>query len=92
MVLDTVFNTPIKVMRDDRVKSKTSPLAKANLKASLRILTLHYFANQLGYMVAGSGNRSELSIGYSTKYGDGGVDILPLDNLTPTCLERLIML
>ena len=92
MVLDTVFNTPIKAMQDDMVKAKTSRLAKANLKASLRILTLHYFANQLGYMVAGSGNRSELSVGYFTKYWDGGVDILPLDNPAPTCLERLIML
>ena len=45
------------------------------------MLTLYYFANRLKYMVVGSGNRDELSIGYFTKYGDGGVDIQPLGNL-----------
>ncbi|MDO8734636.1 MAG: NAD+ synthase [Elusimicrobiota bacterium] len=56
-------------------------LAQANLKPRLRMLTLYYFANKLNYIVAGTGNKSELSIGYFTKYGDGGVDILPLGDL-----------
>jgi NAD+ synthase len=58
-----------------------SRLALGNLKARLRMLTLYFHANELGYMVVGSGNRSELAVGYFTKYGDGGVDILPLGNL-----------
>ncbi len=58
-----------------------SRLALGNLKARLRMLTLYFHANELGYMVIGSGNRSELAVGYFTKYGDGGVDILPLGNL-----------
>ncbi len=81
VVLDTVFDTLLKALPSDRVESSVSRLAKANLKVRLRMLTLYYFANQLKYMVAGSGNRSELSVGYFTKYGDGGVDILPLGNL-----------
>ncbi len=56
-------------------------LTQANLKPRLRMLTLYYFANKLNYLVAGTGNKSELSIGYFTKYGDGGVDILPLGDL-----------
>ena len=32
-------------------------------------------------MVVGTGNKSELSIGYFTKYGDGGTDILPIGDL-----------
>ena len=56
-------------------------LADANIKARLRMLTLYYLANRLRYLVAGSGNRSELAVGYFTKYGDGGVDIMPLGNL-----------
>ncbi len=56
-------------------------LARANLKPRLRMLTLYYFANKLNYIVAGTGNKSELSIGYFTKYGDGGVDILPIGDL-----------
>jgi len=40
-------------------------------------------------MVAGSSNRSELSIGYFTKYGDGGVDIMPLGNLVKGQVREL---
>jgi NAD+ synthase len=51
------------------------------VKPRLRMTTLYFVANTLNYMVAGTGNRSELSIGYFTKYGDGGVDLLPIGNL-----------
>jgi NAD+ synthase len=53
----------------------------ANLKPRLRMATLYFFANQRKGLVAGTGNRSELAIGYFTKYGDGGVDVLPIGNL-----------
>lgn len=53
-------------------------LAAANIKPRLRMATLYYFANVLKYLVVGTGNKSEISVGYFTKYGDGGVDILPL--------------
>jgi NAD+ synthase len=53
------------------------------------MLTLYYFANQLKYMVVGAGNRSELAMGYFTKYGDGGVDILPLGNLVKEQVREL---
>jgi NAD+ synthase len=56
-------------------------LPLANVKPRLRMTTLYFVANTLNYMVAGTGNRSELSIGYFTKYGDGGVDLLPIGNL-----------
>ncbi len=57
-------------------------LAQANLKPRLRMVTLYYHANLNNYLVVGTGNRDEIYVGYSTKYGDGGVDILPLGNLT----------
>lgn len=56
-------------------------LADANLKPRLRMLVLYYFANGLNYLVCGTGNKSEFMVGYFTKYGDGGVDILPIGNL-----------
>src|SRR5688572_10376896 len=56
-------------------------LPLANVKPRLRMTTLYFVANTLNYMVAGTGNRSELSIGYFTKYGDGGVDLLPIGHL-----------
>lgn len=52
-----------------------------NLKARLRMSTLYYVGSSLGYLVAGTGNRSELMIGYFTKYGDGGADLLPIGML-----------
>ncbi|HEY3315625.1 MAG TPA: NAD(+) synthase [Bacillota bacterium] len=56
-------------------------LALANIKPRLRMMTVYYHANLRGYLVIGTGNRSELAMGYFTKYGDGGVDLLPLGNL-----------
>jgi NAD+ synthase len=53
----------------------------ANVKPRLRMATLYFLANRLNYLVAGTGNRCELAIGYFTKYGDGGVDLLPLGAL-----------
>jgi len=53
----------------------------ANLKPRLRMTTLYAVANALDYLVAGTGNRSELAIGYFTKHGDGGVDLLPIGDL-----------
>lgn len=53
----------------------------ANIKPRLRMSTLYFFANTLNYLVAGTGNRSELSIGYFSKYGDGGCDLLPIGHL-----------
>jgi NAD+ synthase len=78
VVLDEVFDTLLKVLPDDSVEPVANQLAQANLKPRLRMLTLYYFANSLKYMVVGSSNKSELSVGYFTKYGDSGVDILPL--------------
>ena len=88
VVLDTAFDTLLKVLPGN-VDPAASRLAKANLKARLRMLTLYYFANQLEYMVVGPGNKSELSVGYFTKYGDAGVDILPLGNLLKGQIREL---
>ena len=54
----------------------------ANIKPRLRMTALYYLANTLNYLVAGTGNRAELAVGYFTKWGDGGVDLLPLGRLT----------
>jgi NAD+ synthase len=56
-------------------------MAVANIKPRLRMITLYHVANTNGLMVTGTGNRTELMVGYFTKYGDGGVDLLPLGSL-----------
>jgi len=60
------------------------PLAAANIKPRLRMVSLYYLAQTHNYLVLGSGNKTELMVGYFTKYGDGGVDVLPLGDLTKT--------
>jgi NAD+ synthase len=64
-------------------------LAYANLKPRLRMMTLYYFANLNHYLVIGTGNKSEISVGYFTKYGDGGVDVLPLGDFLKSEVREL---
>ena len=64
-------------------------MCQANLKPRLRMTTLYYYANILNYLVAGTGNKSERLVGYFTKYGDGGADLLPLGDLTKTQVWKL---
>lgn len=74
---------------DKRTLSAREQLALANLKPRLRMSTLYYFANQYNYIVVGTENLSELTIGYFTKHGDGGVDILPIANLVKNQVYEL---
>lgn len=64
-------------------------LSEANIKPRLRMIILYYYANNLGYLVMGSGNKSELMAGYFTKYGDGAVDLLPLGGLYKTEVRQI---
>jgi NAD+ synthase len=64
-------------------------LAKINLKPRLRMLVLYYFANTLNYLVCGTGNKAEISVGYFTKYGDGAVDLLPIGDLLKRQVRQL---
>jgi len=81
VVLDDILDALLQVLPSYKTDPTVSQLAQGNLRPRLRMLTLYYLANQLKYMVVGSSNKSELSVGYFTKYGDGGVDIIPLGNL-----------
>jgi NAD+ synthase len=65
------FYTPDEIGGNHRITD-------ANLKARLRMSTLYAVANSRNYLVAGTDNAAEVYTGYFTKYGDGGVDLLPL--------------
>lgn len=56
----------------------------SNVKPRLRMITLYYLAQANNYLVLGSGNRTEIAVGYFTKHGDGGVDLMPLGDLSKT--------
>ncbi|MDR7422127.1 MAG: NAD(+) synthase [Armatimonadota bacterium] len=77
VVLDGVYDALVAALRASPQFAE-HPIALANLKPRLRMTTLYYFANRLNRLVVGTGNWSEAHVGYFTKYGDGGVDLLPL--------------
>lgn len=66
----------------DATADHTLRLARANIKPRLRMISLYYLATRWNALVIGTDNLSELTIGYFTKYGDGGVDLMPIANLT----------
>lgn len=53
-------------------------LAMANVKPRLRMTTLYFHAQNNNYLVVGGTNKSEFVVGYYTKHGDSGVDLLPM--------------
>ena len=72
-----------------KILPKANRIAVANLKPRLRMLVLYYFANKLNYLVCGTGNKSEIKVGYFTKHGDGATDLLPLGDLLKSQVKQL---
>lgn len=64
-------------------------LLRANIKPRLRMITLYYSAQGRNSLVLGTSNKSELSVGYSTKHGDAGVDLQLLGDLLKTEVYEL---
>ena len=84
--LEDVLNSFANVLGDD---PKNKALQVANMKPRMRMIVLYYFANKYGYLVPGTDNKTEEMTGYFTKYGDGGVDILPIADLLKTEVRAL---
>lgn len=65
-------------------------LALANSRSRLRMTALYYLACRHSMLVAGTGNKIEdFGIGFFTKYGDGGVDLSPIGDLTKSEVYEL---
>ena len=71
------------------VRIDGTKVAKANAAARIRMAILYYYANSLGYLVAGTGDKSENLLGYFTKWGDGGSDFMPILHLYKTQVREL---
>ena len=69
--------------------SSEYPMAAANIKPRLRMIAWYYLAQSHNYLVLGCGNKTEIGVGYFTKYGDGGADLLPLGDLYKTQVWEL---
>ena len=64
-------------------------MARANIKPRLRMTTLYYYGQDHNYLVVGSSNKSEFVVGYFTKHGDSGVDLLPLADFVKSEIKAL---
>lgn len=84
VTLDSVYDEFLKVV--DETEDK---LVKANIKPRLRMTTLYYYAGLNNYLVVGAENKSELVVGYFTKYGDSGADLMPIANLVKSQVRML---
>lgn len=64
------------------LKREISIDSKINIKPRLRMTTLYSIAQTLGYLVIGTGNLCEATVGYTTKWGDSAYDFNPIANFT----------
>ncbi len=82
--LTSVFDQLVGALPEHADKA-VMELALANTRARLRMTTLYYFAGLQRALVVGTGNKVEdFGVGFFTKYGDGGVDLSPIADLTKT--------
>jgi NAD+ synthase len=84
--LSDLFDGFISLFNDDF----KNDLSLANTRSRLRMVTLYQIAGSKGGIVVGTGNKIEdFGVGFFTKYGDGGVDISPIADLTKTEVREL---
>jgi NAD+ synthase len=86
MVVD--ITGPVQSFQEILPKLATQ-LTEANVKARCRMIVLYMIANSTGRLVMGCSNKTELMIGYFTKFGDGGADYLPIGDLYKTQVREL---
>ena len=75
-----------KFLLSNTVKDK---LAGGNFSARIRMELLYYYAATNNLLVLGTADKSELMIGYFTKFGDEGADIFPIGELYKTQVRLL---
>lgn len=68
---------------------KPNDLSQINTKARIRMVILYNFANSKNALVVGTSNKTELALGYGTKYGDLGADIEVLGDLFKEDIYKL---
>ena len=71
------------------IKYTDNMLLTGNLVARVRMCVLYYYSGLMGRLVLGSSNKTELMLGYFTKFGDGAADLLPLGDIYKTQLFGL---
>ncbi len=90
IALEEIYNGLLRIMDTGvGLQEDFKRLITNNIKPRLRMTVLYYYAQLNHYLVVGTANKSELSVGYFTKHGDGAVDLLPIGNLMKTQVWEL---
>ncbi len=92
----SILKIPYKIIDINNIKNefldalgKTgNKLVEGNLISRVRMSILYYYANFLNKMVLGTANKTEITIGYFTKYGDGASDLSPIGCLYKTQVKE----
>jgi len=71
------------------LENKNEKLAVANVKPRVRMILNYLYANALNGIIIGTSNKTELLLGYGTKYGDIAVDFYPIGDLYKTQVWQL---
>ncbi len=79
----------VEALKNTAGGSANDAMVLANIKARTRMIILYERANTMNRLVLGTGNKSELMVGYFTKFGDGGCDLLPLGDLYKTQVREM---
>lgn len=82
--LTEVFDSMLK-----NIGGELNSLVQSNMKARLRMVTLYAVAQSKNFLVCGTSNKSEYETGYFTKFGDSGVDLMPLANFLKRDIREL---
>ena len=83
LTCNTVDITPIlHVMQQSLTNyDPNDRISSGNIRARVRMMVAYHYANVEHKLVMGTSNKTELLTGFYTKYGDGGVDLMPLADL-----------
>lgn len=81
--------TPIVAGLEEALGVRPDAYVHGNAKARARMMFLYAEGQGRNSLVCGTGNKSELLVGYFTKYGDGGVDLEPIGDLYKTQVQVL---
>ncbi|MFQ5977494.1 MAG: NAD+ synthase [Candidatus Heimdallarchaeota archaeon] len=83
--IESLVNESCRLLPD----AAESKLVLGNVKARLRMVLWYALANSTGSLVAGTGNKTEIMVGYSTKFGDAAYDFNPIGDLYKTQVRQL---
>jgi NAD+ synthase len=91
LTCNSIEITPILhvIQKSLEISNSKNKIALGNIRSRTRMIIAYYFANIENRMVIGTSNKTELLTGFFTKYGDGGVDLMPLGDLYKYNIKQL---